>query len=346
MRDAWRASLLTGHKLILQEYVTTSAGQPLLAALAKRLRKPPGDVIAAMATLPRLDFFVPFREHRLSWRGSDDFLVVATARTSGVAKLPGFTSGGEPADLALDGTTPTRPIILVAPSKPSSRRVAPQPSTPGDVIQAPTDGEESGVVTYFRNPGDSVVVQLADLVGPQRADGSVSSLSSDTCIDTCDGSGGSGGSGGTGGNPPPGYNLPLDTIYVRAFQIRWVNEFEIGGHEVEFWATLYGDGGSSVFAKYRRDGVEACSRFGDCIAWQSKEPGVPLFIKPAGPFGQIDVDIYELQWYGPDYHGSTQYDYSEWSFISSNGLWHVLCNYTCPPEDADMLLKSTRNSGF
>lgn len=65
VRDAMRASLVSEHKLVLQEFVRTPTGQKVLAASASAGNRDPEQLAADIAHLPPLDFYVPSREHTL-----------------------------------------------------------------------------------------------------------------------------------------------------------------------------------------------------------------------------------------------------------------------------------------
>lgn len=156
-----RASRVTEHKLVLQEFVRTPAGQHMLRAAAAASGTTVSGLAGQIAELPAMDFYAPFREHRASWRGSTDVVVAATLDENAVNVLAYGTDGARVALDARDGV-PGRPLLLLHPAERKSPRFNPQPDTPGDVIQDFGDGESSGTININctgcevdHNPGES-----------------------------------------------------------------------------------------------------------------------------------------------------------------------------------------------
>lgn len=73
--QAMRASELNEHKLVLQDFVSTYAARNIMSAAATKLRVSPGRLQRLVAGLPRLDLYLPFKEHRLTWEGTPDIVV-------------------------------------------------------------------------------------------------------------------------------------------------------------------------------------------------------------------------------------------------------------------------------
>ena len=213
---AWRASPYTDHKLVLQVFCATSAGHMLLASLATHLGISEASAGEVLQRLAPLDFYLPFREHRVSWRGGRDVVVAATTERRRSPTLAGFGTDGGPVLLRRSDGVPRIPLILLHPAEPKSRRVDPQSDLPGLVIQDQDDGEVSGVITTFLPNGDSIVREIADILPGRRtnsirgivgSDGGVSS--GPTHVEGCGDSCGGGGSW-----------TPTDTTYIHAF---WIN---------------------------------------------------------------------------------------------------------------------------
>lgn len=72
VRDAMRSSRLTEHKLSLQGFLASVEGSSLLRGAAAVQGVSPQEFSGLIARLPELDFYVPRREQRLSWRGNRD----------------------------------------------------------------------------------------------------------------------------------------------------------------------------------------------------------------------------------------------------------------------------------
>ena len=118
VRDAMRASLLTEHKLVLRDFMTTSAGNALLSAAALSLHTNIAGVKEMIQRLPPLDFYVPARQHRLSWRGEDNLIVAASVTTT--APTTAYAIGGRTVGLKLSaGVLPSKPCSCFnSPSSP------------------------------------------------------------------------------------------------------------------------------------------------------------------------------------------------------------------------------------
>lgn len=139
LRDAFRESPLTEHKLILQDFVGTPRGAALVRTAAARLGVPESELRAGIAGLPRMDLYVPGREDRLAWQAEGNVAVFATVERSD--DLTGYTPAGAAvrAPRSLSGTDVVE--IVFHPAESSSYRIDPQARVPGRVIQDPTDGE-------------------------------------------------------------------------------------------------------------------------------------------------------------------------------------------------------------
>ncbi len=144
LRDAWRASVVTEHKLILQDYLARQAGARLRQQLAVAMNETTAALDLRTSRLPRLDFFVPFQEHRTTWRGTSDLTIGATIQRHHAPILRIYAADGLPSDIARASGVPKHSLALLAPAEPSSLRINPQPTSRGSVIQEPNDGTESG----------------------------------------------------------------------------------------------------------------------------------------------------------------------------------------------------------
>jgi hypothetical protein len=161
LRDAMRASKLTAHKLVLQEYVATPAGRALVAEGARLAGISTEQLATRIAALPAMDFYVPRSEHRRSWKATADVIVAALLDAESAVVTAFDTKGGR---LELrESTGIPSPLVLISLAERKSRRIAAQPDRPGLVIQDADDGEVSGTLVRFLPNGDSLVVQLADL---------------------------------------------------------------------------------------------------------------------------------------------------------------------------------------
>jgi hypothetical protein len=333
LRNSMRASLLTSHKLILREYFATPEGARLRGAMQQALPANADVLDKLLASLPALELYLPFREQRLTWQGGSEIIVGSTLDRSHTPVLRSYTTAGQAMDLARRDGVPRRPLLLVTPSTSRNIRFQPQAAVPGLTVQDPKDGEESGRVTYFNKiDGTSTTLQVADILSRKSNAPALSYLIA--CDAQCSG-------GGSIGSPA----APTDTTYVRAFEIYWWWDQEWGDHEVYFIGDFNRDGVPIMEAQYQRDGIDACdfaTQQGQCVAWQSKVPGVPLFIGPRLRYSNeyIHLRIYEDNWLIPDFHGTTDYT------VGLKAKWLPMCNPFCMTEnigypDATVLLDWT-----
>lgn len=341
--NAWRASEYTDHKLGLQTFCQTPDGNRLLLSLSAQLNVSEAAGLAMIQGLPPLDFYVPFRDHRKSWRGGNEVIVAATMDRRNNPTLPAFGTDGRRLLLQRSNGVPIRPLVILHPAEPKSRRVNAQADLPGPVIQDDDDGEVSGVVTTFLPNGDSVVREIADILPGRRrngisaAVGTTAGLSIRRYIEPCEGC--------TGGG-----EAAVDTTYIHAFFINYEDDSEWGNHEVEFWAILHYDqifaGDHVAYAKYRRDGIVNCYPNGPgCIYTQSEEPGVPLYIGPRLRYTQdkLSLQLKEVQMF----NYTTDRGQNFWYV---NQGWKDICEGGCvynpfPPYRGGAEVRYTRHTG-
>lgn len=183
---AMRASLLNEHKLVLQDFLSTSEGQELFAAASAGLNLTSEAFQSRIASLPRLDFYVSFKAHRLTWKAGSD-VYVAMNFDADAPSITAYGSDGQTITLRKDQGVPSVPLILLHPAEPTATRGTPQANAPGDVIQDSTDG--------------AVATRYATSLGPIPGPAFV--------IEPGDG-------GGGGGSPPP----PAPGVYIDHFNIQ------------------------------------------------------------------------------------------------------------------------------
>jgi hypothetical protein len=319
LRDAMRASPLTNHKLILQDYLATKGGAKLRTGIATALETSDAEVDKLISAFPAMDVYLPFKEHRLGWKAGGEILVGATMDRSHTPVLQSFSTTGKQIALVRRDGTPKEPLLILNPSTSRNVRFQPQPNVPGLTVQDPNDGEESGVVTYTnKQDGTSTTLQVADILNKKANVPQISYLIA--CGEEC----------GGGGSYGSGTVSTTDTTYVRAFEIYWWWDSEWGNHEVYFVGTFIRNNVVIMEAQYQRDGIQVCdfaTEQGQCVAYQSWVPGVPLFIGNRLKGGLYDeyihLRIYEDNWLVPDFHGTTDYRPNQW------GQWHPMCRPFC-----------------
>jgi hypothetical protein len=165
VRDALRDSPWSEHKITLQEFLASPAG-PALASAAAAASGEGAEVFGArIARLPELDFYVPSREQRLSWRGTADVTVAATLDLE-ASTVGGFTAEGR--SIADATRTTAGAVLLLAPTELRTKRIQPQPAGIGETIQARDDGEQSQTLyTWIAADGTRTTAIYEELVSGQ-----------------------------------------------------------------------------------------------------------------------------------------------------------------------------------
>ena len=161
VRDAMRASPWVEHKLVLQDFVTTPAGQELLRAAARASGEPTSALASAVSSLPLLDFYVPLRADRLSWRGTDN-VTVAVALGRDLSTVTAYDVQGRTRQHTGRNRAPSKVssgpvLILLHRAETKGERINPQAAAPGEVIQDANDGE----IAVYSVPENSLFDALA-----------------------------------------------------------------------------------------------------------------------------------------------------------------------------------------
>jgi hypothetical protein len=338
VRDAMRISPLSYHKLILQEYLA-GAGSGIAPRIAAAAGVSIAELNGVLASLPAMDFFVPSRNDRLTWRATSGLLVGSTMDRGHAESVVAYSVSGVERTLSRDTGAPSEAFFLLSPSNSRFIRYNPQPIGAGLTIQDPGDGEEAGSITYTLLDGEQETLQVADILSGRTRIPPLRKMVA--CDPDCGGGGGGSYGGGTA----------IDTTYIRAFEIYWDDWYEMGGHEVRWSATLYQNNAYVLHFDYRRDGIEACdfaTRQGQCIAWQSNEPGVYLWtdnrLRTNYTNDYIHLAVFEENWQWEEQHGTTDY------YFNQNAQWHPVCYPVCDYNtifhpDAQVLLKWTTHTG-
>lgn len=168
LRDALRASPWNEHKLVLQEFAATDAGARLVAASAKAAGVPVETVRGMIAALPESDFYMPFRDDRLTWTGGADVAVAVVEDTDAQA-VAAFGADGWAGSVEGEEELGGRALLVIHAAESKGRRLSPQPAGPGLAIQDRTDGEVAGELVVTGRDGSVRSVDLADVYrGPTR----------------------------------------------------------------------------------------------------------------------------------------------------------------------------------
>lgn len=283
LRNAMRASPLTEHKLVLQDFIRTPAGQTLVRAAANAAGKAPHEIDALVSSLPLMDFYVPLREHRMQWRGNAD-IVVAVALGNDWSAASFYGTDGRLVHLAGSSPPPAGALLMIHPAERKSRRIHPQRNAVGDVIQDPDDGELSGTFAWTDRQGRSREVDLADLVAGRRA--GVQYM--EPCSECTGGGGGAGASDTTF----------LDYLWVNyedglydAVEVELLTRYVVGDQEVDY-GTL------------RIEGV---------VRYTHYYPHSMLILReiPPGSTDKITLKVYETDALFNDYFGKRDFVFGD-----------------------------------
>lgn len=107
-----RAAPFKEHKLQLSAYLQSQDGKPLLDRMVASSGGTAGDLLATLAGIRPLEFYMPFAKHRESWTGSGEVLVVSQLDES--EPIVAFDARGR--EIALDrNTAPNQPTLSIVP---------------------------------------------------------------------------------------------------------------------------------------------------------------------------------------------------------------------------------------
>src|SRR3954447_7090611 len=194
VRDAMRAARYTDHKLELREFTATPAGERLVQAAAEALGTRRADFDAALASLPAMDFYAPFRKHRQTWKATGD-IVVTYSGSDEFSSLSGFATDGTQLSFNVRTGTPSRPLLVIHPAEEKTLRLDQASKGAGAVIQ--DAGEGNLGIALVQDPMQPRAMMVD--CGPDA-------------ITSCDTGGGSGGGTST---------APADTTFVDYLQVNY-----------------------------------------------------------------------------------------------------------------------------
>ncbi len=277
VHQAWRNSQVSAHKLVLQEFVATPEGQQLVSASARAVETTPEAIREVIARLPSMDFYVPRREDRRTWKGTADVAVFATIEEDD-SIVAGHATNGQLL-MFRSRQQAGRPAVLLEPAEPKSRRVDAQPIGPGEVIEDATDGTRSGTISYRNPDGQWVTSELFDVVARQRARAKVGPLA-------------------------PRFDfLPGSTTYVATFLPKFLDG--LGSCEIRYTLTYYQDGVYYDQRSIRDDDVPCPDEVTD---YRTTSTPNGLALLPYEPrdntYDEVKLEIRELDAFDNDFYGS------------------------------------------
>lgn len=163
VRDAMRASPVSEHKLVLQDYVQTQSGRYVLEQAARAAGTTPQALLAEIGKLPAMDFYVGTREQRLSWQGSASVAVVGTLQDDAPV-MAGFDARGRAVQQRGRERTSLEAVFLLHPAENKHLRVHPQGNEPGLAIQEEHDGEWAGALEETDAAGRTTRTEYVDMI--------------------------------------------------------------------------------------------------------------------------------------------------------------------------------------
>lgn len=179
LQEALRDSPWSEHKVALTELFADSPTNALLLAVATQSHMAPAQVLTLIRSLPPIDVYVPFLDHRHTWRTGAPIAVATLVDT--VSAMFGYLPNGVRVAFDRRSTTaPAVPLLLLGPAEFRVLRPEPRPVSP-DLQTIEDDGE------FARE------------------------LRAVQCLDACGGGGGGSGGGGTTG---PLSGLVIATSHV------------------------------------------------------------------------------------------------------------------------------------
>ncbi|MCR4338428.1 MAG: hypothetical protein NUW01_00925 [Gemmatimonadaceae bacterium] len=164
VKDAFRNSPYTEHKLVIQDWLRTAEAEPVVRLIAAGLNMTSLGLLARADSLPRLDFYVPRKADRRAWSGTPH-VFVALDLDGDHRSLNGFSSA-RPG--LVRNATFAEPLILLHPEEPKGHRIGRQQQRAGPTIQDSDDGEVAIVIVRSLPDGTTSSVD----VGRENSPGS------------------------------------------------------------------------------------------------------------------------------------------------------------------------------
>lgn len=322
VRDAMRASLVTEHKLVLEDFAQTPTGKELLIEGSRRMKISVDSVDRIIRQLPALDFYVPSVAQRRGWKGEAGAVYVGHAKRQRGARFEAFDVDGVGGDgiPALKRTSGVTFLLQHAQRK--SRRIHPQASVPGTTIEDANDGQMSGSFVQYFPDGSTKVTELADYFADTDVPASATPISLDNVnlfrknsptgpakLIAIDEGGGGGGGGGT--------QAPRDTTFLQFLVVIEVCDLGscVFGHNEFEWHTYYSANNGTTWTDRHDLRIEGVP------SYEERTVNAPaLFKKIRYSWEKITSDVVETDSWGDDHFTpSPRWSYGEAGRMKSEG---------------------------
>jgi hypothetical protein len=149
VRDAMASSPYARHRILLQRFLGSDAGKPLLSGMAEDLGTTPVRLIAALGDVPSLEFYLPKRADRVVWSGSDRLAVAAAVEVGEVPELAFSPDGTARAVVDLQSRSDAMATFILRPARSQMLREQPSLQISPITVQDPAELDRaSSSVTY------------------------------------------------------------------------------------------------------------------------------------------------------------------------------------------------------
>lgn len=141
--DAVQASPWNEHKIVLQDFLQTTKGRTIARAAAAASGIPFDQLDSRFNALPGMDMYLPFDEHRESWKGTTN-LMVGLLLNDDDPTVIAFSPAGTPTLVDGRDGVPRDPLLILHPAEFKQRRDSNRASTSigSQVVVVPSPGEK------------------------------------------------------------------------------------------------------------------------------------------------------------------------------------------------------------
>lgn len=223
LRNALRDSPYNEHKVLLQDFLASGAGQLTYEAMAAVVRGGEEGLKQLLLAVPAMDLYLPIRAHRTEWRPTMPLMVASTPNPD-LDHLTVIQREGSKAVTPVAVAKQVQGLLVLHPAEAKHIRVSGNSRYRGSAVEAPGELSIAGaMITRDANGNIVATEEFADVGYVLAAD----DCDPMTAVEPCDDTG--------GGSLCSG--VVLDDVYVRFGD-------GVGSAEVEW--TLWDDSHSSV----------------------------------------------------------------------------------------------------